>query len=241
MEDDDDHHSSADSFSVVDDSDETTNHHPRDNLLKEKDHQEGNALQQPTPLKEPSIEEISRVTHKDSVVRIFTDSPRKSVHRFFFEPFVQLDPKTIKSESNDLCFKIKMWDPEIRVTVRDRLRLIPSLKNVEIRLDDIYVMPYEEVKLIVKPGSVLKSIKQNEEPIAYYIQLKESLDFHLQCEYSSVAAELVGDFKKNPEFVIKEVMSASKNKRPTWIFPVSTLPCDFDLEAKTQSRNYITE
>jgi len=118
-------------------------------------------------------------------------------------------------------------------------------------------MPYEEIRLVVKPRSVLKSTKQIDESIPYYIQLRDSLDFILQFEYPKVAEELVKDFKKNPEIVTKkwmlaleckglslgsgckplEMMTTSKT-RPTWIFLVSTLPCDFDHIARTQSNSY---
>jgi len=147
-----------------------------------------------------------------------------------------------------------MGDPEIRALVLARLLSLESFANINIQLNDITTMPYEEIRLIVKPGSVLKSSKQIDESIPYYIQLRDSLGFILQFEYPKVSEELVKDFKKNPEIVTKkwmlaleckglalgsgckplEMMTTSKT-RPTWIFPVSTLPCDFDHVARTHS------
>ena len=97
-----------------------------------------------------------------------------------------------------------MWNPELRSKVRDRLRSLPSLKDIEIQEDDIYVMPYEKVQLIFKASTdkITDSIRLMDEPKPY-TRLSQNLDFFLLCESFVAANDLATDFRKIPEFTIQ--------------------------------------
>jgi len=115
-----------------------------------------------SPLK-PSMVQIAQVNHHNFLIRIFTDSSEENPRRFFFEPVVLLDPKSIIAESfgflkqDFIRFTIKMWNQDLRSKVLERLRSLPSLANVIIQEDDVCVMPYEEVQLVCDPGTGLNN------------------------------------------------------------------------------------
>lgn len=243
------------SFSLVenqnkaDDADGGDNHEGGQ-LVNHHHNKQGSAK---ATLKEASIVEVAQVSYNRFVIRIFTDvhSPAQNGRCFYFEPVVLLDPSSIVSESNELLkqdlarFKITMWDADIRAKVIDRLRSLPSLKDVNIHEEDVCVMPYEEVQLVVNSDCIPKSIRLADEARSYR-RLNESLDFDFECDLPSVADSLAENLKKNPELIIKKwklalecrglaldsgagsiEMAPSKEvykRRPTWIYNVSTLP-----------------
>ena len=219
----------------------------------------------PTP-DESSLVEVAQVSYNGFVIRIFTDirgSGNKS-RSFYFEPVVLLDPSSIKSEFNELLklnlvrFKIKMWDASIRSKVLERLRSLPSLKNINIQKEDVRVMPYEEVQLTVDPGSLLSSIKFKSKPIRYS-RLRESLNFQVECASSDVAVKLAENLKKEPDLLLEQweltlecrglalgtkLVEMTSSKRiekphPIWIFNVSSLPCGtWESNSIAQGNNY---
>jgi len=134
-----------------------------------------------------------------------------------------------------------MWDSEIQSKVLERLRSLPAFESVKIQLDDVYVLPYEEVQLVAKQGGFVKSIKMPDEPTSYR-RLCKNLDCQFECYFPTEAAAVAESLKKNPDAILLnwklalecrglepvEYIStaAAIPNRPTWIFNVSTLPCD---------------
>ena len=153
------------------------------------------------------IYEVAKVNHLDFLIGIFTDKPMRNPPRFFFDPVVILDPKTIVSESheflkkNSVRFTIQMWNQVIRSKVLARLKALPSLADLKIGEDDIHVMPYVEVQLVYKADSLPQSIQLTDQRKPY-LQLNKSLDFQIQCDSSYLAAALAKDFQLNPKMIL---------------------------------------
>jgi len=155
------------------------------------------------------ITEVAKLNFREMSVKIFTNSSsekqKNNSPRFFFEPIVMLDPKSVIIQSQELFkeevvrFTIQMWTPEIRSKVLDRLRL----KNLKFEEDDVTVMPYDEVQLVYKPGSIHPSIKIMEEATPYH-RLNEKLDFFLLCDSPSTAKGLAENLRNFPEFVVRK-------------------------------------
>ena len=245
----DDDRSSVSSFAVVADNhygndvgdDSDTTEPGNGELYKEKKEQQNT----PPP---PVLFQVAKVKFHDLLVRIFSDSLDKKPRQFFFEPLVVLDPKSIVSKSHGffkqdfICFTVQMWNEELRSKVLERLRSLEGLQNVKIGEEDVCVMPYEEVKLVFKSGSVPKSITLMDQPTSY-LRSNENLDFYLLCDVSSASSALAEDFRKFPEFTLKswklalecrglgiqsgtaaltDSMFTGNLKRPTFTFNVST-------------------
>jgi len=102
-------------------------------------------------------------------------------------------------------------------------------------------MPYEEVQLVAKQGGFVKSIKMPDEATSYR-RLCKNLDCQFECYFPTEAAAVAESLKKNPnaillnwklalecrglELVENISTAAAIPNRPTWIFNVSTLPCE---------------
>lgn len=177
------------------------------------------------------IIEITKVSYRDYFVRIYTDS--KKPGRFYFDPIVQLDPKSIVHESHALLkqeivrFTLQMWNEDLRSKVLRRLR---HLFNVNIQEDDVHVMPYEELQLISKSGSMnQESFKLMDRPKSYF-RLNENISFYFLCDSFSTANTLAGDFRRNTEFILEnwelslKCKRFSNNPEEMFTFNVSTFP-----------------
>ena len=185
---------------------------------------------------------VAKVRYRNLLVKIFSDSlDNNSPRQFFFEPLVLLDPKIIvsgsyeSSKQNFIQITIQMWNEEIRSKVLERLRSLKNLKNVEIEEEDICVMPFEEVLLVAKSGSLPNSISLTDKPRSY-LRSNEKLDFCLLCDSSSSAQALAHDLRLNTETTLNEwqleleCRGLSSNsgtapaglKRPTFLFNIST-------------------
>jgi len=128
-----------------------------------------------------------------------------------------------------------MWNEEIRSKVLERLRSLKNLKNVEIEEEDICVMPFEEVLLVAKSGSLPNSISLTDKPRSY-LRSNEKLDFSLLCDSSSSAQALAHDLRLNTETTLNEWQlelecrglfinsgaAPAGLKRPTFLFNIST-------------------
>jgi len=158
------------------------------------------------------------MSYQDFFVGIYSPNlaETNSLRPFFFEPIFLLDTTSISSGSHGLLkqdyvkFAIQMWNPELRSKVLNRLTSLPCLKDIaEFQEDDVYVMPYEEVKLIFKStaNKTIHSIRLMDEPTAY-TRLSQNLEFYLLCESSSFANDLAEDFRKNPEFTLRNLKLA---------------------------------
>jgi len=136
-----------------------------------------------------------------------------------------------------------MWDSEIQSKVLERLRSLPSLESAKIQLDDVHVLPYEEVQLVAKQGGFVKSIKMPDEPTSYR-RLCKNLDCQFECYFPTEAAAVAESLKKNPdaillnwklalecrglELLVENTSTAGIPNRPTWIYYVSTLSCEVE-------------
>jgi hypothetical protein len=128
--------------------------------------------------------------------------------RFYFEPIAVLDPESISIESAEAMFnpdfvqfKIQMWTQRLRDAVLDRLRTLPGLYHIQE--DDVYVLPFEEVQLVCKPGSITQSIKLMDKPKSYH-RLNETLDFFLECDSLSTAYILAEKLRSIPLFLLEK-------------------------------------
>lgn len=177
------------------------------------------------------ITEITKVSYRDYFVRVYTDS--KKPGRFYFDPIVQLDPKSIVQESHALLkqeivrFTLQIWSQELRFKVLHRLR---HLFNANIQEDDVHVMPYEELQLVSKSGSMnQESFKLMDRPKSYF-RLNENISFYFLCDSSSTANTLAGDFRRNTEFILEnwelflKCKRFSNNPEELFTFNVSTFP-----------------
>ncbi len=154
------------------------------------------------------VVEVAKLNYKEFTIKIFSDengNRSNNSRRFFFEPIVVLDPTSVITQSQELFkedvvrFTIQMWSSEIRSKVLDRLRL----KKFEVDEDDLSVMPYEDVQLVGKPGSIHQSIKIMEEATPYH-RLNEKLDFFLLCDSPSTAKVLAENLRRYPDFVVRK-------------------------------------
>ena len=187
--------------------------------------------------KEPLlVEEGATVSYNGIIVRIYSDSHSQRKDRcFFFEPVVFLESDSIAAESNKLLkqdfvrFKIKMWDAGIRSKVLGRLRSLPSLMKIEIHEEDVNVVPYKEVQLVVNSGSI-QSIRLADHSSSYD-RLDESLHFHFKCDSPSEAEELAENLRKDPQLIVAEWKFSLECRdfpgRPNCSFNVKTLAFDY--------------
>ncbi len=205
-------------------------------LSQEEDSQEA-----PTSLtiKERLIE-VAQVNYKDIFIKIFTDS-LNFYHHFFFEPIVQLDRKNIVIESYDLFqqdvlrFTVQMWNEELLSRVLERLKSLPELAGKKICEDDIYVLPFEDVNLVYKPGSIPESIQLFDRSVSYFdMEMPKFLHFYLLSNSSEAALALADEFRRNPEFSLKKwqlklvgrglaLGKAASSDRPVFSFNVSSV------------------
>ncbi len=190
--------------------------------------------------------QIGKVTYHDSLIGIFTDSSEKNPPRFFFEPIVLLVPNSISCQTNEL-FKqnvvrcsIKMWDSELRSKVLQRVQSMPNFKTLKIHKEDIYVMPYQDVQLVLKPGSSMDQsiqLMEDQQLLSFHPRFNKMLDFYFICDSPSTATTLVENFKKYPGFILRkwklalecrglvlENNAGEPSKSPVVTINVSTLP-----------------
>lgn len=99
-----------------------------------------------------------------------------------------------------------MWDSELRSKVWDRVQILPTLKDLKIHDDDIFVMPYEEVQLVLKPGSSMdQSIQLTDQPMtSFHRRSNESLDFKFICDSQLTATTLADNLREYPDFVLQK-------------------------------------
>lgn len=208
---------------------------------------------QPTPIikppelnmPQPQLIQVAKLQYHEFTVKIFTDGLSGKINnspRFFYEPIVVLDPKSVTIQSQDLSkedvvsFSIQMWNIEIYHKVLELLRL----KKLEVDGNDVSVVPYEDIQLVGKPGSIHPSIKIMEDVISYHRQ-NEKLEFFLLCDSSVTAQNLADNLRKSPSFLVRKWQlalecrglalnpsltdgKASPINRPFFKLFVSTLP-----------------
>jgi len=173
--------------------------------------QEDSLLESPTNLTvKDRLVEVAQVNYRDFFTKIFIDSINPIRH-FFFEPIVQLDRKHIVIENYNLFqqdvlrFTVQMWNQELHSKVLEHLRSIPELGGKKIREGDVYVLPFENINLVYKPGSIPESIQLYSRPISYIdMDMPKFLHFYLLSNSSSAALALAQDFRRNPEFSLKK-------------------------------------
>ncbi len=200
-----------------------------------------------------TIVPIGKLSYHNVIIGLFTDSSDRNPRRFFFEPVVLLDTKSISCQTHQLFkqevvrFSVKMWNSELRSKVRDRIQSLPTFKHLEIRDDDIFVMPYEEVQLVLKPGSSMdQSIQLMDQPMtSFHRRSNESLDFYFICDTQLTATTLADNIREYPDFVLQKWKLAlecrglvlgneASSKSPIVTINVSTLHISGDELFKKQ-------
>lgn len=152
---------------------------------------------------------ITQVKYHNLLVKIFSGSTGKNMQKFYFEPLVFLDPKSIVSKSRShgslkqdfIRITIQMWNLDIRSKVLDRLRSLECLQNASFGEEDICVMPFETVQLVCKSGSLPQFISLTDKRTPY-LRSNEDLYFYLLVDESSSANVLAHDIRQNPEFYL---------------------------------------
>jgi len=192
-----------------------------------------------------TIVPIGKLSYHNVIIGLFTDSSDRNPRRFFFEPVVLLDTKSISCQTHQLFkqevvrFSVKMWNSELRSKVRDRIQSLPTFKHLEIQDDDIFVLPYEEVQLVLKPGSSMdQSIQLMDQPMtSFHRRSNESLDFYFICDTQLTATILADNLREYPDFVLQKWKLAlecrglvlgneASSKSPVVTINVSTQPTD---------------
>ncbi len=178
-----------------------------------------------------SISRISQINHLGSIIGIFSYSGR-----FFFEPFVLLDPMVVVNETQGLSKRfnvrltIQMWNPELRSRVLKHLQTLPALAGINIHEDDVTVMPFKELKLISDPSqSLLYSIQVASDGPVSYSGSPQSLDFFLKCEHLSAANAWAEEFKRDPQCTLKKLQlecSGEWTRFQTYKFKVGVYPSE---------------
>ena len=245
-----DHDSSDGSFSLGTDDDHSILE-DESNTSSESDELEIDSTIQPnaTVAKLSSsnlIYQVAKLSYRDFSIGIFTDN-QEDPRQFFFEPIVLLDPTTVSIESDHIVkqnnivrLKIKMWTKELRSKVLDRLRFL----YYDVQLDDVSVMPYEELKLVVKPGSIIEQTARLVEETITYKRLSESIPFYFICDSEDSATILADYLRQNTELTLERCKLAlicdglglssrtispeKSSDRPRATFDVSTLPEEKD-------------
>jgi len=126
--------------------------------------------------------------------------------RFFFEPIVQLDPKTIVAHHYSLLkedvvsFTIEMWNIELRRQVLAHLRSL----NVTLVEQDIHVLPFQRVRLVHTFNANITDplAKLVDEP-KFYFRQQDNLTFYLLCNSTETANAIVRDFRQNLGFILE--------------------------------------
>jgi len=134
--------------------------------------------------------------------------------QFFFQPIVQLDPTSISIEPpSDKLVKEKfvrvdiiMWTEDLRSKVLDHLRSLPCLSNSStIQLDDISVIPYEDLKLVKESNYIInnKSIRLAKKATSYE-KMSETVPFYFRCDSMDSASFLADSFCQHPDFLLEK-------------------------------------
>lgn len=177
--------------------------HEKEEELKREEEEESNE----------NLIDLIKVGYRGRYIRIYFNE-RSMFNRYFFDPLVQLDPNSISVESSSFFqkyavrFTIEMWNSEIRSKVFDRVRSLPLFYFFRLpeglKEEDIYVLPFGEVQLVLKEGGIHPSVQlMADTPKPYYGQQKESLDFYLLCDSAASANAFAEDFRRNSEFVLE--------------------------------------
>lgn len=172
-----------------------------------------NVTEQQLSSSNQQMDKVAKLNYENVVIDIFTDS-KTEPRRFFFMPLVQLDPTTISIEASSdkfvkeqfVCFKIKMWTEDLRSKVLDHLRSLPDLSNSpKIKLDDISVMPYEEIKLVKKSDYVInnESVRLAKKSTSYE-RLSDSVPFYFRCDSMDSARFLADNLLQHPDFLLEK-------------------------------------
>ena len=156
----------------------------------------------------PPFIELTRITYHGYTSRIFTDFKARNPLRFFYDPIVELDPTTIKGESqsflqnNVVSFTIEMWNHELRWNILSHLRSLGGFSKVVIGEDDIHVLPFEFIRMGHKKNKIIHPSVQLMDEIKPYLRQSQSLQFHIICNSTADCQGFAQDFRQNPAFVV---------------------------------------
>ena len=139
---------------------------------------------------------VASIPYRNFRVPIFRKVVENEADRFYYEPFVALDPLSVTINRYDakrfeVQFSVELWNACLESQVVEYLR--DQDHDVDILNANVHVMPYEEVRL-AKMNCDAYHTAMFQVPGQYqsYLQLNETLDFDVVCD-SKETAELVGD------------------------------------------------
>ena len=146
-----------------------------------------------------------------------------------------------------------MWNTELRSKVLERVQSMPTFKELQIDEEDICVMPYEEVQLVLKPGSNMdQSVKLMEQPTQSFhsSHSRDRLDFYFICDSRPTADALAENFREYPGFVLQKwklalecrglvLGNGAPSKSTSVTINVSTLPPQEITEATSAGEDQI--
>jgi len=152
------------------------------------------------------IVEVAKLSYRGSVIRIFADAGVRNPRRFFYEPLVQLNPKSIfvhhhsVLQSDVVSFTIEMWNPELRRQVLGRVKSLSSFSNITIGEQDMNVLPFVWIEMGQIVGNGI-NIGLRGKSISYRLQ-SESLEFYMLSNSTIFANVLAENFRQNPGFFL---------------------------------------
>ena len=129
--------------------------------------------------------------------------------RYFYEPIVLLDPKSVQSHLNKstnqayVRFKIRMWDSELEEQVIHWLKRLPGCQDVQDFC--VQAMPYEEIRLVRTGDNVTAAAYRLPKQPTPYHQLAQHLHFQLFCETKETADDVAESFRADPEISLQNL------------------------------------
>ena len=159
---------------------------------------------------DPDLLEIFPMPYQHFRIKIYKQLTQPS--RYFYEPFLLLDPKMMQSMFDRATARayvrltIQMWNPQVEKLVLDWIKRQPG--GQDVRDYALQIMPYEEVRLVLKEDGT-NSARLYRLPssgsIAYSQLLDQTLNFHLLCETKEAADLVLESFRTDPAFAVENL------------------------------------
>lgn len=156
----------------------------------------------------PDLAEFFTMRYRNFRVKI-SKQPTDTLSKYFYEPILLVDPKTIQSQVNNATgqayvrLTAKMWDVDVEEQVVNWLKKLPESSNVQDHC--VQAMPFEKVRLIFREGSIPSTVYRLPEQWKSYRHLPQSLQFHLLCDTKEAADTLADSFRADPEYLMEDL------------------------------------
>ena len=148
-------------------------------------------------------------------VSVYFQHDDDGMKRFFYEPIALLDPSSVSSRQDRVEFRVQMWNQEVEAKLADYLQRLSIHQLPADSAYNIQVMPYDQVRLIVKK-------KKAPESVVSYLQLNQSLPFHLDCQSEQEADRLVGRIKQDAEYWARDLAVECRSSDRLTVFDINT-------------------